>query len=123
MTETLADMGSSMTKVARKFEDPASSDQATIAQLVEAARARGDDLTGPNGLLKQLIATVLETALDGEMDEHLGHEKHEVTGRGTGNSRNGTRTKTVLTDNAGPVEIAVPRDRNGSFEPVTVAKH
>lgn len=123
MTETLADMGSSMKKAAQKFKDPIAADQATIAQLVKAARARGDDLTGPNGLLKQLTATVLETALDGEMDEHLGYEKYDVAGRGTGNSRNGTRVKTVLTDNAGKVEVAVPRDRNGSFEPVIVAKH
>jgi hypothetical protein len=90
---------------------------------VKAARARGDDLTGLNGLLGQLTATVLETALDGEMAEHLGYEKHGVAGRGSGNSRNGTRSKTVLTDNAGPVQITVPRDRNGSFEPVIVAKH
>lgn len=74
MTETPADMRSSMKKAAQKFKDPVSTDQATIAQLVKAARARGDDLSGPNGLLKQITATVLETALDGEMDEHLGYE-------------------------------------------------
>lgn len=90
MTETLTDMGSSMKTAAQEFKDPLSADQATIAQLVKAARARGEDLTGPNGLLKHLTATVLETALDGEMDEHLGYEKHDVAGRGSGNSRNGT---------------------------------
>lgn len=63
MTEILADMGSSMKKTAQEFKDPVLADQATIAQLVKAARARGDDLTGPNGLLKQLTKTVLETAL------------------------------------------------------------
>jgi transposase-like protein len=56
------------------------------------------------------------------MDEHLGYEKHAVEGRNRGNSRNGTRSKTVLTE-IGPVEIDVPRDRDSSFEPQTVRKH
>lgn len=74
------------------------------------------------GLLKYLTKTVLETALDEEMNEHLGYDKHSIEGNNTGNSRNGTRSKTVLTDNVGPVRIEVPRDRNGSFEPVVVKK-
>jgi transposase-like protein len=65
---------------------------------------------------------VVESALEGELDDHLGYEKHDPTGRNGGNSRNGRRGKTVLTD-VGPVEIAVPRDRDGSFEPRLVAKH
>ena len=56
------------------------------------------------------------------MSEHLGYDKHAVEGRNGGNSRNGKRTKTVLTDAAGPVQIEVPRDRDGTFEPVIVAK-
>ena len=63
---------------------------------------------------------MIETALDEEMTEHLGYDRHDPTGRGSGNSRNGTRVKTVLTDNVGPVSIEVPRNRDGSFDPVIV---
>jgi transposase-like protein len=79
-------------------------------------------LTGPDGLLKALTKTVIETALDEEMAEHLGYDKHDPAGRNHGNSRNGVRSKTVLTDAAGRVEIDVPRDREGSFEPQIVRK-
>jgi putative transposase len=64
---------------------------------------------------------VLESALEGEITDHLGYDKHERAERGTGNARNGTRAKTVVTD-VGPVEITVPRDRDGSFEPKIVRK-
>ena len=64
---------------------------------------------------------MLEAALEGEMDAHLGYGKHDPAGRDGGNSRNGHRAKTVLTE-VGPVEIDVPRDRDGSFEPKIVAK-
>ena len=64
---------------------------------------------------------MLETALDAEMSEHLGYDKHAVGGRGSGNSRNGTRTKTVLTE-IGPVQIEVPRDTASSFAPQIVRK-
>jgi putative transposase len=101
---------------------PARIDQQQLAQdLVEAARAEGVELVGPGGLLTGLTKTVLETALDAEMSEHLGYDKHDAVGRDGGNSRNGTRTKTVLTE-IGPVEIEVPRDRHSSFEPVIVKK-
>jgi transposase-like protein len=87
-------------------------DQQQLAQeLVEAARADGVELVGPGGLLTGLTKTVLETALDVEMAGHLGYAKHDPAGRDGGNSRNGTRTKTVLTE-IGPVEIEVPRDRD-----------
>ena len=74
-------------------------------QLVEQARAEGIDLAGLGGLLTGLTKTVLETALEAEMSEHLGYDKHDPAGRNRGNSRNGRRTKTVITDNAGPVPI------------------
>jgi transposase-like protein len=94
----------------------------TIAQeLVERARSEGVELVGPGGLLTGLTKTVLETALDAELDEHLGYPKHAVEGRNSGNSRNGTRSKTVLTE-VGEVELEVPRDRDGSFEPKIVRK-
>src|SRR5215472_2949427 len=64
---------------------------------------------------------VVEGALEGEMDDHLGYAKHDREGDNSGNSRNGHRDKTVLTE-AGPVEISVPRDRDASFEPAIVAK-
>ncbi len=97
-------------------------DQQQLAQqLVEQARAEGLELVGPGGPLTGLTKSVLETALQAELTEHLGYDKHEPAGRDSGNSRNGTRNKTVLTE-VGPVEIDVPRDRNASFEPVIVRK-
>src|SRR5262245_7519570 len=90
-------------------------------QLAERARAEGRSRTGPGGLLGRLTKVVLEGALEGEMDAHLGYARHDPAGRDGGNSRNGHRDKTVLTD-VGPVEIAVPRDRDASFAPVIVAK-
>ena len=91
-------------------------------ELVRQARDAGVDLTGPGGLLKSLTKLVIETALEEEMSEHLGYDKNAVQGRNRGNSRNGKRSKTVLTDAAGAVEIEVPRDRDGTFEPVIVGK-
>ena len=97
-------------------------DQQQLAQqLVEAARAEGVELVGPGGLLTGLTKTVLATALEAEMGEHLGYDRHDPAGRDGGNSRNGTRTKTVLTE-IGPVEIEMPRDRDASFSPVIVRK-
>jgi putative transposase len=90
-------------------------------QLAERARTEGLSLTGPGGLLGRLTKVVLEGALEGEMDAHLGYAKHDPAGRDGGNSRNGHRAKTVLTD-VGPVEIGVPRDRDASFAPKIVAK-
>ena len=90
-------------------------------QLVEQARAEGVELIGPGGLLTGLTKSVLETALETEMSEHLGYDKHDPMGRNGSNSRNGTRTKTVFTE-IGPVQIEVPRDRDGSFEPAIVRK-
>jgi hypothetical protein len=101
---------------------PSRIDQQQLAQdLVDAARTDGVELIGPNGLLTGLTKTVLETALDAELTEHLGYDKHDPMGRNRGNSRNGTRTKTVLTE-IGPVEIEVPRDRDSTFDPVIVRK-
>jgi putative transposase len=96
-------------------------DQQFAQDLVDRARAEGVDLTGPGGLLTGLTKQVLETALETELAEHLGYDKHDPAGRNRANSRNGTRSKTVLTE-IGPVEIDVPRDREGSFEPVIVKK-
>src|SRR3954452_3757259 len=91
-------------------------DQRLVDELVGRAQAEGVQLTGEGGLLQQLTKRLLESALEGEITDHLGYDKHDPAGKNGGNSRNGTRSKTVLTE-VGPVEIAVPRDRDGSFEP------
>jgi putative transposase len=96
-------------------------DEQLLRELTERARAGGLKLTGEGGLLGQLTKMVIEGALEGEMDDHLGYAKHDPAGRDGGNSRNGRRAKTVLTE-AGPVELSVPRDRDSSFEPKIVAK-
>ncbi|MFG1661452.1 transposase [Micromonospora chersina] len=95
--------------------------QQLAQQLVDQARAEDVDLVGPDGLLSGLAKTVLETALEAEITEHLGYDNHDAGSRDGGNSRNGTRSKTVLTE-TGPAEIDVPRDRDGSFDPVIVRK-
>ena len=100
---------------------PAAVDRALIAQLVGDAQRQGLAIDGEGGLLAQLTKLVVESALEGELTAHLGYEKHERTKEPGGNSRNGTRSKTVLTK-AGPLQIDVPRDRAGTFEPVAVAK-
>lgn len=90
-------------------------------QLVDAARTDGVALTGPGGLLTGLVQRVLQASLETELSDHLGYERHAVEGRRSGNSRNGHFPKTVRTE-VGDVQIKVPRDRNGTFEPVTVPK-
>src|SRR5262249_9511322 len=97
-------------------------DQQQLAEeLVARARADGVQLIGKGGLLTGLTKSVLECAVEEEMSAHLGYDKHDPAGRNGGNSRNGHREKTVLTE-IGPVSIEVPRDRDGSFEPAIVRK-
>ncbi len=125
MTEILGPV-TSLAKTLQKTRpatSPELSEREAVRALVRAARGRGEELTGPDGLLRLITKEVLEAALEEELTEHLGYDKHDPEGRDNGNSRNGSRTKTVLTDNAGPVTITVPRDRDGSFEPVIVPKH
>lgn len=95
--------------------------EAEAARLMERARAEGVSLVGPGGLLAGLTKNLLESALEAELDDHVGYGPYEVAGRNSGNSRNGSRSKTVLTE-AGPVDIEVPRDRAGTFEPQIVRK-
>jgi putative transposase len=103
MTATVDDM------TARKKRPEPTAEQAAAEELVARAREQGLSLTGPDGLLKQLTKSVLETALNQELTEHLGHEKHGVPE--AGNVRNGSRAKTVLTESTGQVQVEVPRDR------------
>jgi putative transposase len=100
---------------------PDALDEQLVGELVEQARANGLQLTGEGGLLQRLTKLVLESALEGEITDHLGYDKHDQAGKNGGNSRNGVRPKTVLTE-VGPVTITVPRDRDGSFEPQIVRK-
>lgn len=88
----------------------------------ELIATSGGSLIGPDGLVKSLTKALVERMLTGEMNHHLGYEKHEVTGYGTGNSRNGTSRK-ILKGEAGEMTIEVPRDRNGTFEPKLIEKH
>jgi putative transposase len=96
-------------------------DTQLVAELVKRARDGGLPVSGEGGLLQQLTKIVLESSLEGEMDAHLGYSKHDPQGRNGENSRNGKRSKTVLTE-VGPVGIEVPRDRDSNFEPQIVRK-
>lgn len=120
MSETTTEQGSAE-EPAGNATPSAASDEQLVAMLVDRARSEGLQLTGEGGLLQMLTKRVLESALEGEITDHLGYEKHDPAGKNNGNSRNGTRAKTVLTD-VGPVEVKVPRDRDGSFEPKIVKK-
>jgi transposase-like protein len=115
-------MTATLNGVTKKKADEQSAERQAAVELVRLAKEQGLSLTGPGGLLKQLTKTVIETALSEEMTEHLGYEKHDPGGAGTGNIRNGTRGKTVLSEASGHVEIEVPRDRAGTFEPQIVRK-
>ena len=119
MTSELVSPRKRESKPAREL----SPEQAAAAAMVAEAKARGLALTGPDGLLKLFTKNVLETALNEEMTEHLGHEKNQADpDRESTNVRNGTRPKTVISDAAGEVRIEVPRDREGTFEPQIVKK-
>ena len=89
--------------------------------LMAQVEAEGAELFGPDGLLSQVTKAVLERVLDEELSDHLGYDKHDAAGRGSGNSRNGTSSKVLLTQ-AGAIGLDIPRDRNGEFEPKIVPK-
>ncbi|GIF45455.1 IS256 family transposase [Actinoplanes xinjiangensis] len=97
------------------------SDDQLVAMLVDRARGNDLKLAGAGGLLQQLTKRVLESALEGEITDHVGFDKHDKATNKRDNTRNGHRSKTVITD-VGPVEIRVPRDVAGSFEPQIVRK-
>lgn len=107
----------------KKSSRELSPEQVAAVAMVEAAREQGLSLFGPDGLLRLFTKNVLEAALNAEMTEHLGHAKNQVDpDRGSTNVRNGTRSKTVMSDAVGEIEIEVPRDREGSFRPQIVKK-
>ena len=119
MTDTIDDVAAEA--AGQEPVEPALDEQSVAEQLVAQAREKGIELVGPDGLLSQLTKRVLETALEAEMTDHLGYDKHDPMGRNRGNSRNGVRSKTVLTE-IGPVEIEVPRDVEATFAPQIVQK-
>ena len=118
MTQNTSSRGSDETAAQRLAEAFA---PGTIDALLKDAKSTGTPIDGVDGLLNQLTKAVLERALQAEMTDHLGYDAGDPAGRGTGNSRNGKTTKTVSTKN-GPIDLEVPRDRNGSSEPTIVPK-
>ena len=94
-------------------------------ELIDAVMANVDaggvELLGPNGVLAELTKRILERGLAEELSDHLGYEPGDPAGRGSGNNRNGTTPKKVLTE-VGAIDLDIPRDRNGSFEPKLVPK-
>ena len=122
MTDTISDVAATAAEDEGPPAGVSAVDQQQLAeQLLAQAREQGVELVGPGGLLNQLTKKVLEAALEAEMSDHLGYDKHHPAGRNHGNSRNGIRSKTVLTE-IGPVEIEVPRDVDASFQPKIVRK-
>ncbi|WP_277058466.1 transposase, partial [Trichlorobacter lovleyi] len=91
-----------------------------LDQLIKDYK-KPEDLIGENGLLKQLTKRLLERAMQAEMTDHLGYAKHALSGSNSGNSRNGSYKKKVKGE-FGELDIAVPRDRNSSFDPVILPK-
>lgn len=122
MIEKMSGVNSLPKRIEKSAAPSGNAERAAIREMVKSAKQRGLDITGPDGLLKLLTKTVLETALEEEMTEHLGYEVNDPEGRNGGNSRNGIRAKTVISEAAGALTIEVPRDRDGSFSPVIVKK-
>jgi len=96
-------------------------DKATVDKLLENYQ-KPEDIIGENGLLRQLTKAIVERAMEAELTHHIGYEKHDPAGRESENKRNG-RSRKKLKGDFGEVEIEVPRDRQGSFEPQIVPKH
>ncbi len=97
-------------------------DPKLIDKLLAEHGHRPEDITGENGLLKQLTKALLDRAMQAELTDHLGYEKHDRVGYNSGNSRNGKTKKKLKTDQ-GEIEVATPRDRNGTFAPKIIEKN
>ncbi len=119
----MSELESAAGDAAGQVDSPARGLDVRIArELIDRARTEGVSLVGEGGLLQQVTRTVLQTALEAEMAEHLGYERGQAPPPGVGNQRNGTSPKTVRTE-VGAVRLDVPRDRAGSFDPRIVPKH
>jgi putative transposase len=97
-------------------------DKQAMDALLAQVKGDGLRLTGPGGFLSELVKAVLERGLQAELTEHLGYDRHDAAGKGTGNSRNGAAAKTVQTE-VGPIDVKVPRDRAGTFTPMLLPKN
>jgi len=97
-------------------------DEATLDRLMDQVDREGLELLGPDGVLTELTSRIMNRALEAELTHHLGYEQGDPAGVGSGNNRNGSSSKMVLTD-AGAIPVKVPRDRNAEFEPQLVPKH
>jgi putative transposase len=97
-------------------------DDSVLDRLMARIDAEGLELLGPDGVLTELTSRIMNRAMQAELTDHLGYETGDPAGHGSGNNRNGTTPKTVLTD-AGAIPVSVPRDRNGEFEPQLVPKY
>jgi len=103
------------------FDEPVI-DEATLDELMSRVDEEGLELVGPDGVLTEITSKIMNRALEAEMSDHLGYERGDPAGEGSGNNRNGHSAKTVLTD-AGAIPLKIPRDRNGEFDPALVPKH
>jgi len=105
-----------------RFGLPPLIDDATLDRLMAQVDAEGLELLGPDGVLTELTSRIMNRAMQTELTDHMGYEPGDPAGWGSGNNRNGSSAKTVLTD-AGSIPVTVPRDRNGTFEPKLIPKH
>ena len=127
MSDTERKSGPLEGRVVERRDEPESGSRGELevriaSELLERAKAGGVSLVGAGGLLSGVTRQVLQAALEAELTEHLGYEKGEGVGRAGLNVRNGSSPKTVRTE-VGEIELRVPRDREGSFEPAIVPKH
>jgi putative transposase len=93
-----------------------------MLESIDFKNLTAEQITGENGLLKLLTKRIIQKAMTSEIDQHLGYTKHDPDGRNNGNSRNGKSKKTIITEQ-GDLQIEIPRDRNGEFEPQIIKKH
>lgn len=107
---------------AAPVDPPSAVTDEMIDAVMAGVDAGGLELLGPDGVLAELTKRILERGLAEELSDHLGYEPGDPVGRGSGNNRNGTSAKTVLTE-IGAVDLDIPRDRNGTFDPKLVPKH
>lgn len=123
MTEVLDDVVETAVvgRPRRDRDEPRLIDEALADRLIEQARDQGVELLGDGGLLKQMTKAILERLLAVELSDHLGYDEGDPAGHGSGNSRNGSTPKRLLSE-AGHLELEVPRDRNSTFAPQTVRK-
>src|SRR6266516_7236741 len=118
--DLIGSAGGSRSEPGGRAKRPAGAAGQLEVELPGGARTE-EEIVGPGGVLAQLTQRLVERAMSAELTEHLGYKPHQEPPGGTGNTRNGSTTKTLATEH-GPVEVRTPRDRNSSFEPQIVRK-